>query len=309
MQNISIEVTTKKFATDGYVIFKNVIPIDLINKVLKELENLKKTNKKYISQNTHRVYSFKNTLDDNGFLVNSIQSPSRHVMLGKLRKNIIEILTHENLFMAISSLSPGNSQYICWQDMLFDKSTGTIDHRDVYYLDTWPVGKMNAAWIAMEDIDKDCGTFHVWKGSHLSYDPNEIKSTAGKDVIQATEKLIKDKKLKKTSAIINKGDVLIWNSLTLHGSDNPLRKGLSRKSLTAHYYPVGSYRSDGKNRKDLINDISKMKSYGSKNIYFANNGSNSNLISFNKNILLRYCKDFLRKGLEPINGMNRSFYK
>ena len=36
MQNISIEVTTKNYATDGCVISKNVITIDLIKKVQKE---------------------------------------------------------------------------------------------------------------------------------------------------------------------------------------------------------------------------------------------------------------------------------
>ena len=43
--------------------------------------------------------------------------------------------------------------------MLFDKSTGTIDHADTWYLDTKPRGKMIAAWIALEDIKNQLEDF------------------------------------------------------------------------------------------------------------------------------------------------------
>ena len=50
--------------------------------------------------------------------------------------------------------------------MLFDKSTGTTDHADTWYLDTIPKGQMIACWIALENIHKDAGRFFVCPKSH-----------------------------------------------------------------------------------------------------------------------------------------------
>ena len=40
-----------------------------------------------------------------------------------------------------------------WQNMLFDKSTRTIDHVDSYYLDKNPSCYLIAAWFDLEDIN------------------------------------------------------------------------------------------------------------------------------------------------------------
>ena len=52
--------------------------------------------------------------------------------------------------------------------MFFDKSTGTIDHIDTWYLDSDPMGYLFGAWVALEDIDGKGGVFHVYPKSHLS---------------------------------------------------------------------------------------------------------------------------------------------
>ena len=46
-----------------------------------------------------------------------------------------------------------------WQNMFFDKSVGTVDHFDSWYLDTDPPGSLIGAWFALEDIDGKGGTF------------------------------------------------------------------------------------------------------------------------------------------------------
>ena len=51
--------------------------------------------------------------------------------------------------------------------MLFDKSTGTPEHTDQYYLDTQPTGGVVGAWFALEDYDDNCGRFYVRPESHL----------------------------------------------------------------------------------------------------------------------------------------------
>ena len=51
----------------------------------------------------------------------------------------------------------GEDEFVMWQNMLFDKSTGTIDHLDSYYLDTDPIGNLIAIWVALEDINGEGG--------------------------------------------------------------------------------------------------------------------------------------------------------
>ena len=69
--------------------------------------------------------------------------------LGKAGRNILQ---GEEMRNALSDIS-NSQEFIMWQNMLFDKSTGTIDHLDSWYLDTNPYGNLLAAWIALEDIN------------------------------------------------------------------------------------------------------------------------------------------------------------
>tara|TARA_Y100001968_G_scaffold17076_1_gene13562 strand:- start:643 stop:1086 length:444 start_codon:yes stop_codon:yes gene_type:complete len=121
-----------------------------------------------------------------------------------------------------------------WQNMLFDKSTGTIDHIDSWYLDTNPPGSLLAAWVALEDIDGKGGSFHVYPKSHK----NSSKSWIGLDhnkLIDWTK--LCQKKYEKKKILLKKGDVLIWHPLLIHGSSSQKEAGFSRKSITAHYCP------------------------------------------------------------------------
>ena len=114
----------------------------------------------------------------------------------------------------------------------FDKSTGTIDHIDSWYLDTDPMGHLIAAWIALEDIDGDGGEFHVYPCSHL-IEKNVL--LLGKILIMISS-LLGRKKYKLERILFTLEDVLFWHPSLLHGASNQRVEGHSRKSLV-HYYP------------------------------------------------------------------------
>lgn len=142
----------------------------------------------------------------------------------------------KEILSCLSELSGDLSQeFYMWQNMFFDKSTGTVDHIDTFYLDTDPMGYLIAAWVALEDIDGKGGEFHVYPGSHLNNSIewiglNHDKFVAWSDELrlQYTQKPIH----------LKKGDVLFWHPSLLHGSSNQREEGYSRKSLTAHYSPT-----------------------------------------------------------------------
>jgi phytanoyl-CoA hydroxylase len=100
---------------------------------------------------------------------------------------------------------------------------------------------MAAAWIAMEDIAPRAGRFFICPGSHkVRLDEhgaaNNIAEHHDVYIASVVEK-IKNLNLDIRAPLLEKGDVLFWNSLTIHGSldsQDPLR---SRSSVTCHAIP------------------------------------------------------------------------
>jgi phytanoyl-CoA hydroxylase len=126
------------------------------------------------------------------------------------------------------------------QNMFFDRSTGTIEHQDHYYLDSNPPGKMVAAWYALENIHEDAGCFFVLPGSHkgkIIERDSALNFSDHKTFVEKIKDLINKGEYEYLSFPLSKGDVLFWHPYTIHGAYNNQNPLFSRKSFTAHYYP------------------------------------------------------------------------
>ena len=124
--------------------------------------------------------------------------------------------------------------------MFFDKSTGTVEHQDHYYLDSDPAGKMAGTWYSLEDIHEDAGCFFVLPGSHKGkvIERNNGANFSDHDTfVTEINHLINEGKYEYKSFPLSKNDVLFWHPYTIHGAYNNRNPSFSRKSLTAHYYP------------------------------------------------------------------------
>jgi phytanoyl-CoA hydroxylase len=128
------------------------------------------------------------------------------------------------------------------QSMYFEGNPATWPHQDTYYLDSEKIGAMSACWYALEDIDAGAGRFFVVPGSHridMAKNGKEIDIAFNhdryKDLIRST---ILQGKLEFRAPFLGKGDVLLWNAKTIHGSLNTTRPQLSRSSLTSHFIPA-----------------------------------------------------------------------
>ena len=130
-----------------------------------------------------------------------------------------------------------------WQNMFFDKSVGTVDHFDSWYLDTILL-KPYRFWFALEDIDGK-GVLPYLSSFH-KIDFSECYNYNHDEFIKFSSD--KAKKYNKFELKIRKGDVLFWHPNLIHGSSLQNKDGYSRKSLTAHYFPInykkclGGYR-------------------------------------------------------------------
>jgi phytanoyl-CoA hydroxylase len=123
------------------------------------------------------------------------------------------------------------------QTMLFDANTETQSHQDYWYLDSVPNGHLLAAWIALEDIDERAGRFYVVPKSQMLDFYSDTPGLEHDDWIARIKGYVAAHPEQVYAPALNKGDVLFWNSHTIHGALPNKDPHLSRKSLTAHYMP------------------------------------------------------------------------
>ena len=91
------------------------------------------------------------------------------------------------------------------------------------------------AWIALEDIDERAGRFYVMPGTHrVRLDEPNLKHS---DWLVRMRQFMDEHPDQVKAPALKKGDVLFWNSRTIHGALETQDQRFSRKSLTAHFMP------------------------------------------------------------------------
>lgn len=239
-----VDITSKdlsglqnRFAEAGYVVIHQLIADHKIERLLSELEQFKQQALYYYSQSIHDWITPE--LDDEGFLIESMENFTQLYWAKGLAEAGNHILLSEEIHQVLQSLQ-GNQAFALWQNMLFDRSTGTVDHQDSYYLDTHPKGQLIGAWVALEDIHEESGAFHVYPKSHQSINPDVFESVRHQDLIDSFSELTQH--ITKKPLLLKKGDVIFWDSRLIHGAQSQINPRYSRKSITAHYFPLGVER-------------------------------------------------------------------
>jgi len=250
------------FQRQGYVIARNLLPLDLIDNVVASFRAEVKTYTGTILRQIS-VRMEPNKFATNGFMTNTILSVQdmTEPCFESFRRNSLDILTHERVKTILKSLVGEPVQ--CIESMYFESSArGTIPHSDCHFMDSSVPGEMVAAWYALEDIHPRAGRFYIMAESHLfgTEAPkfaqlkefyNEYEEIASKisgsfhDNSSATNAALRieyHKILAKcltglsfNAPLMKKGDVVFWGSRLLHGSLSPEDSSRSRNSLTAHY--------------------------------------------------------------------------
>ena len=218
---------------DGFIIVRNVISSSKIDNVCRGLKEAKSRKKLIYSQSRHKWQPIE--LDNFGLMVESILNPSTLGNLGLLRSSIIDIIHGDEVNNLMKQMNEKSASPICWQDMLFDKSTGTVDHIDSWYLDTFDRGQLVGLWIALEDITIDGGSFHVYQSSH-NQDWSSVYNMKHPNFIEYISRYCSEAQESKRELLVSKGDVIVWSSLLVHGSGTQIKPFKSRLSITAHYF-------------------------------------------------------------------------
>lgn len=293
------------YESDGFCVVPGLIDTHLIERVLSDLEAAKTRSRRYYTQSTHTWVKL-NNISAEGFLNESIQTPTKQPSIGPLRDSVRQLIVSPSISGALAEISDFN-YFINWQNMLFDKSVGTVDHADTWYLDTAPKGLLIAAWISLEDIHPDSGPFFVVPGSHR-IQLAENDRTKVKDHYHYAEFIksyISENNLKRLSPRLRKGDVLFWHPNTIHGSFSQVDAYRSRKSITAHYHPVGLGRSGHQESPAAISTILRRMEATENPSIFLDDTNPSTFQFYYKSLFRYYLKRLLGKRPQGHMLMNR----
>jgi phytanoyl-CoA hydroxylase len=231
------------YEENGYVVIRDLIPQALCKKAQRIFSEEVKPFKGFIyrqaSANPER-----HVFTSHGYMLNSILNvqsmDARH--FPRFRAAGLEVITHERLQQAVHHLFGEPGKLV--QSMYFDGNPSTWPHQDTYYLDAEQIGRMSAAWIAIEDIAPGAGRFFVYPKSHLLTLP---KNSGEQSIAFSHERYkqhvvdtIAKHRLECRAPALNEGDVLLWASRTIHGSLKTTQPERSRASFTSHFIPQSS---------------------------------------------------------------------
>ena len=240
--NISEKENAKKYYNEnGYVIFENLIDKTICDVIRSNWNTSIKSYKGKIYRQTGGKAE-KNQLNKNNWVMNpilniqSLNSKKFDKFKNFVEKNVFNNHSLSSIFQSFFNQKPK-----IIQSMYFEGNCATKEHQDTYFLDSNNIGTLAAAWIALEEIKADAGRFFIISGSHkIDMEKNKFY----KDILSNHDGYIQEMistsfslGLKIKAPFLNKGDVLFWNSKTIHGSLDSQSKTNSRSSITLHAIP------------------------------------------------------------------------
>lgn len=239
------------FRANGYVVFRAILPLPALDALCEsirgDLDRHAGPLLRHYGEPTPHVRT------DDGRIVNAIAHP--HLVgapdLQTFRRRVLDIYCNAAVAECLAELD-GRDDYTLQGGLLFFVSPLTGLHDDSWSCDTFPHGGAFTAWFALEDVDPLAGPPFVvaWRPDHLM-SPTELgiefpaddtpgwSGVAQEQYRQALERHVMREGLALTVPTVQRGDLVVWSTLTPHGSlaGHPVER--SRLSMQAIYRPTG----------------------------------------------------------------------
>lgn len=221
------------YETNGYFVLKNLISAELINQLLNLYKKeIIQSRYPFFRQDTNKYEP--NKINKFGHVKQAFLDIHDYQQFFEFSTSAKEIFSSKEIQEALKEVT-GFSSFNLMQIMLFDSNTETTPHQDWWYLDSIPNGHLVGAWIALENIDERAGRFYVIPKSMNVNLHAEIPNLPRLEWKKRMEKYVEENRVQIKAPALSKGDVLFWNSRTIHGALPKIDESFSRKSLTAHY--------------------------------------------------------------------------
>jgi phytanoyl-CoA hydroxylase len=237
------------YLEQGYVVVRGLVSPGLCDRVIDEFNGQARYSRVPMLRQKNMRYE-RNAFDQNGYLSNPIFNIQdlQSADFGAFKSAALDIYTDPNVARTARRLlgkGPAGGVRLV-ESMFFEAPAGTWPHQDSYYQDSAAkLGGATAAWFALEEISAKAGRFYVCPMSHLQLPLLMNRGLANfGDGHEQYQKSILDIARKHSvewrAPFLAKGDVLFWNSRTIHGSLPPYEQSTSsRRSLTGHYLSDG----------------------------------------------------------------------
>lgn len=236
------------YQAEGFAVRSGVVPGELIDGLLDALRtDIFPSREKFYRQNTARYEA--NRFTKHGYLDNALLDLHDYRRHRAFSRRALELFFCEPLLAEIELLT-GEPQMQLMQTMLMDANPKTPPHQDWWYPDTVPNGDLIAAWIALEDVDERAGRFYVMRDSQSVNLHRDLEGLSHRTWLARMAAWETEHEDQLVAPALKKGDVLFWNSSTIHGSLPTQDARFSRKSATAHYIPEDAafgnlFKTDG----------------------------------------------------------------
>jgi phytanoyl-CoA hydroxylase len=230
------KVTAREhYEEHGYFVFRGLIPSALIDRLVERYRSdIVPTRYPFYRQSTNAYEP--NNLTEHGYVRQSFLDIHDYAKYPEFSQCARNIYTSELVREALRSVT-GLDNFNLMQTMLFDANTATPPHQDWWYLDSVPNGHLLGGWFAREDIEERAGRFYVLPRSiHVDLH-SDTPSLPHSDWLVRVAEYVEKHPEQVYAPALKKGDVLFWNSRTIHGALPTQDAKFSRKSLTAHYLP------------------------------------------------------------------------
>ena len=239
--NLEINKALDYYNKNGYVIFSKCVSKENCEDIRKLWEsNIKNYKGKIYRQTTAKAEV--NKFNENNWIMNpvlNLQSLNPN-LFGDFKKIIEEkVFSSTSICDALKTILGEKPKIV--QSMYFEGNSATWEHQDTYYLDSEKIGEMTAGWLALEEIKADAGRFFICPSSHkIDLEKQSMKNNYASNhdlYIKEVVNIIKLKEMEVRAPYLDAGDVLFWNSKTVHGSLDSQSKLNSRSSITFHAIP------------------------------------------------------------------------
>ncbi|TBL74697.1 phytanoyl-CoA dioxygenase family protein [Paenibacillus thalictri] len=232
----------EQFDTDGYLIVRKVFSEDELGEI--------KTTFEQISQTTVPGY-FEPVLDESA---DPLKRYPRIVHPHRFNAVAMKYMLHPKVMRIMEDLY--QEEALAAQSMFYYKppgSRGQALHQDNFYLKVEP-GNCIAAWTAIDPAEEENGGMLIVPRTH-QFDL-VCPDTADEKESFTTHLVKPPKDRKPVPAVMDAGDVLLFNGNMIHGSYRNKTKDRFRRSFICHYANASAtmianfyrplYRADGR---------------------------------------------------------------
>ncbi len=248
------------FEREGYVVVRNAVPAVLCESGIHAFRREVLPDRLgFFERHASGRYE-RHVLTESGFMkypIMNLQDMSEN-KYPDFRRIGLDVLTQPRIQQAVEALCGEAGRLV--HTMYFDGNQTTWAHRDGHYIDSGEAGQMVGVWVAAEDIHPEAGRFFVLPRSHSMKVPGESGDPNSDDYKAKMAEFVRHEPLDCLSPVLRQGDMLMWNSMVIHGSLPTTDPRQSRRSFTAHYVPRShqyqwNVRSHSSHRSIVVNQV------------------------------------------------------